>query len=79
MITDGTINPAGVYVEQENHSSPQPNEHYLVQHGGQLYTNLSPKRMITPGRITTAGNACEVYVNDELVYSERPTNGHQPL
>lgn len=70
MIPDGTKNPTGVYVEAENHGMHQVVQPYRVQHGGELYSHLSPLKQFSFGRKTPNGNFTEVIVNGETVYTE---------
>jgi hypothetical protein len=70
MITDGTTNPAGVYVEQEYRGKPNVGQPYHVQHGGELYSGLSPLKQHVFGKPTANGKFTEVIVNGETVYTE---------
>jgi hypothetical protein len=74
MITDGTTNPAGVYVEQEYSGKPNVGQPYRVQHGGELYSGLSPLKQIAVARKTANDKFTEVIVNGETVYTESHPN-----
>lgn len=73
MIPDGTTNPNGVYVEQENHGMPEVVRPYQVQHGGELYSGLSPLKQHIFGKPTANGKFTEVIINGETVYTESHT------
>lgn len=69
-MIDGTPNPTGVYAEQENHGMHEVVKPYRVQHGGELYSGLSPLPQHTFGKPTANGKFTEVIINGQTVYSE---------
>lgn len=74
-MIDGTQNPAGAYVEQENHGMIDTVvKPYRVQHGGELYSGLSPLPQHVFGKPTANGKFTEVIINGQTVYSESHPN-----
>jgi hypothetical protein len=69
-LTDGTITPTGIYVEQENHGFDRVLIPHRVQHDGTLYNSLSPLATHTFGKPTTSGKFTEVSVAGAVVYTE---------
>jgi len=73
-MIDGTPNPAGVYAEQENHGMHEVVTPYRVQHGGELYSGLSPLPQHVFGKPTANGKFTEVIINGQTVYHESHPN-----
>lgn len=69
-MNDGTQTATGIYVEQENHGMHEVVKPFRVQHGGELYSGLSPLSQHIFGKPTANGKFTEVIINGQTIYSE---------
>lgn len=66
MYLDGTYNPAGRYIEEENHGMAPVQEPFRAKQ----YQGFSPLHPPVFGTPTADGKFTKVIVNGETVYTE---------